>query len=441
MPSKKILAIAGVFALLAVLVFALAACGSSTTTTTGAPSTTAGPATTAGPTTTGGPATTAGPATSATTATAAAQTLKVGAIMPLTGPLAIPSLAITRGWQIYADQVNAAGGVKIGDTTYKLQFITEDSKATAEGAATAATKLVSQDGVKFVIGAMLEDEVAAIYGVTAPAGVLYGLANINIPGHASDVSKDHPLEVRLAVSPDDNQGLDLDYIVKNYPNAKKIAISAPGLGYDNMIARLKTQAAARGLQVIYTEVWAWGTTDFVPTMTKVNASKPDIIFAMNSGQATDQLKAARQLGFKGVFVSNSPLGADVFTATLDPSILYDVIVNSPDVTHPTDAMKPLMAAWQQNWPKDGFISDAVHAYDMPWVLVQAMQKAGSIDPTTVQTTLETMTNPGDLKTNEGDGYMGGLARFGVNRVLYRPFPITVLQNGKASFAGYFAPVE
>jgi branched-chain amino acid transport system substrate-binding protein len=269
--------------------------------------------------------------------------------------------------------VTEAGGVKIGDTTYKIQFITEDSKATAEGAATAASKLVTQDGVKFVIGAMLEDEVAAIYGVTGPAGVLYGLANINIPHHASDVSPDHPLEVRLSVSPDDNQGLDLDYILTNYPNAKKIAISAPALGYKDMIARLKTQATARGMEVVYTEEWAWGTTDFVPTMTKVNASNPDIIFAMNSGQATDQLKAARSLGFKGVFVSNSPLGADNFVAQLDASMLSDVIVNSPDVTHPTDAMKPLMEKWTAKWPNDLFVSDCIHAYDMPWILVQAMQ--------------------------------------------------------------------
>ena len=70
-------------------------------------------------------------------------------------------------------------------------------------------------------------------------------------------------------------------------------------------------------------------------MTKLNASKPDVIWAMVSGQANDQLKAARQLGFKGPFVSNSPLGADVFVATVqDPAMLTDVICNSPDVTHP-----------------------------------------------------------------------------------------------------------
>ena len=58
------------------------------------------------------------------------------------------------------------GGVKIGNDTYKIQFIHEDSKGSAEGASTAATKLVNQDKVELVIGAILESEMAAIYQVT-----------------------------------------------------------------------------------------------------------------------------------------------------------------------------------------------------------------------------------------------------------------------------------
>lgn len=440
--SRKIIVLLAVVALLMSTAFAVAACGEKETTTTAAPPATEAPATTAAPVTTAGPAPTEPPATTETTAATKTGVLKIGAIMPLTGPLAIPSLAITRGWQIYADTVNAEGGVQVGDTVYTVEFITEDSKATAEGAATAATKMVTQDGVKFILGAMLEDEVAAINGVTEPAGALYGMANINIPHHASDVGPNKPLQVRLSVSADDNHGIDLEYILKHYPDAKKMAIVAPGLGYDDMIARLKDQTAKRGLEVVLTEVWAWGVTDFVPTMTKVNASNPDIIFCMNSGQAHDVIRAARSLGFKGVFVSNSPLGADIFVATVDKSMLYDVLVNSPDVTHPTDSMKPLMDAWAKNWPKDGFISDCIHAYDMPWIFVQAMQKSGSIDPQVVLATLEGMTTPGDLKVLEGDGYMGGKdAGYGVDRVLYRPFPLTILQDGAASFEGYLPPLD
>ena len=420
MPGKKTLALLCVFAVLVAMVFVAAACGGTTTTTAG-PATTSGPATTAA----GG---------------GEAKTLKIGTVMPLTGPLSVVSLAFTRGWEIYANEVNAAGGVKIGDATYKIELVNEDSKGSAEGAGTAASKLVNQDKVQLIIGGLLESEMAAIYQVTGPAGVLYAQAGANIPGSPQDISADKPLQVRPFINHDDTGPIDLDYIAATYPTAKKIALSVPDIGYDTMVTRLTADATAKGMQIVAQEKWTWGTTDFVPVMTKLQASSPDVIWAMVSGQSNDQLKAARQMGFKGVFVSNSPLGADVIVATVkDPAMLTDVIANSPDITHPNEGMQKLMAAWKAKWPSDGFVSDCIHAYDMPWIMVQVMQKAASTDPTTVQTTLEGMTTPGDVKTIEGDGYFGGKARFGVNRVLYRPIPITRIMNGVAEFIGFKPP--
>ena len=376
-----------------------------------------------------------------TTATQAPpKVIKIGTIMGITGPLSVPSLAFNRGWLFYADKLKEEGGIKIGNDRYVFEIINEDSKGTAEGASIAANKLVSQDKVKFIIGAMLESEIAAIYQVTKPAGVLYGMANVNIPGHATDVSPDKPLQVRLSIDIPTTIPADLDYILKTYPNAKTIAIAAPDIGYEGMITDCTKDAQARGMSVIFVEKWAWGTTDFVPTYTRVLNSKPDIILAMNSGQAMDQLKAARQLGFKGPFISNSPLGADVFVVVVkDPVALTDVLVNSPDIDAPNGFMKELMARWAKKYPNDPFVSDAIHSYDMPWIIAQAMVKAQSIEPAAVLAALETMTTPGDITTSLGPGYMGGKNKYGVNRVLYRPLPITRIMNGKMEFIGFYNP--
>ena len=56
-------------------------------------------------------------------------------------------------------------------------------------------------------------------------------------------------------------------------------------------------------------------------------------------------------------------------------------------------------------------------------------------------TMEGMTTPGDLQTLHGPGYIGGMERFGVNRVLYRPLPLTRLMNGVAEFIGFKEPVR
>jgi hypothetical protein len=138
MPSKRILVLLCVLALFA-LVFGVAACGGDEeTTTSAAPETTA-------PASSDTTATTA-PASSDTTAAPSgeAKTLKIGTIMPLSGPLSVVALAFTRGWELYADDVNNAGGVKIGNDTYTIELIHEDSKAAANDTNTAASKLVTQ---------------------------------------------------------------------------------------------------------------------------------------------------------------------------------------------------------------------------------------------------------------------------------------------------------
>lgn len=380
------------------------------------------------------------PTTPSPTPTPEVKHIKIGTIMGITGPLSVPSLAFNRGWGFYEDKLKEEGGIKIGNDYYVFDFIHEDSKGTAEGASIAANKLVAQDKVTFIIGAMLESEVAAIYQVTQPAGVFYGMANVNVPGHEVDISPDKPLMARLSIDIPTTIPGDLNFLIKNYPDAKKIAISAPDIGYEGMIADCEADAKARGMSVIFTEKWAWGTTDFVPTFTRILSSKPDVILAMNSGQAMDQLVAARQLGFTGPFISNSPLGADVFVNVLkDPTWLTDVLVNSPNIDEPNDAISDLMARWSVKYPGDPFVSDAIHSYDMPWIIAQAMVKAQSIEPAAVLAALETMTTLGDILTNLGPGYMGGKENYGVNRVLYRPLPMTRIMNGKMEFIVYTNP--
>jgi ABC-type branched-subunit amino acid transport system substrate-binding protein len=110
-----------------------------------------------------------------------------------------------------------------------------------------------------------------------------------------------------------------------------------------------------------------------------------------------------------------------------------------DLNHATPVMKDVMQRWQSKY-SEPFVSDAIMAYDNAWVLVQAIEKAGSIDPEKVQATFDSLTSPGSLKTSYGPGRMGGAERFGVNRVLTRPLPISRLRQGKIEFMGFKMPV-
>jgi branched-chain amino acid transport system substrate-binding protein len=81
-----------------------------------------------------------------------AQTLKVGFNIELTGDVPKVGESSKFAAEMYKDEVNKAGGVKVGDKTYKLDFIYEDNESKAESATPAALKLITQDQVLAMIG-------------------------------------------------------------------------------------------------------------------------------------------------------------------------------------------------------------------------------------------------------------------------------------------------
>ena len=66
-------------------------------------------------------------------------------------------------------------------------------------------------------------------------------------------------------------------------------------------------------------------------------------------------------------------------------------------------------------------------YNASWVLVQAMEKANSLDPTKVRDVLETS----EFNVIEGTkGRFGGKEIYGINHQLYRPVYMSIIEKGK-----------
>src|SRR3974390_3025424 len=82
----------------------------------------------------------------------AQETLKIGVIADLSGAAAVWGQAVQGGVELAAKETNAAGGLKVGGKTYKLEVIAYDDQYQAAKAVTAANRLIDQDGVKFIMG-------------------------------------------------------------------------------------------------------------------------------------------------------------------------------------------------------------------------------------------------------------------------------------------------
>src|SRR3989338_8751673 len=81
-------------------------------------------------------------------------TLKIGAVLPLTGDGAAYGLPIQRAASLAVNEINLAGGVK----GQSMEIIWEDGKCDAKEATSAARKLVTVDGVKVILGGVCSSE-------------------------------------------------------------------------------------------------------------------------------------------------------------------------------------------------------------------------------------------------------------------------------------------
>lgn len=365
------------------------------------------------------------------------KTLKVGVIMPLSGPISIVGVGLSRAIELYFDKVNAEGGLKLGKETYKLAMVAEDDKTDPTSAATAAKKLVHKDGIRFVFGTIGTAEAAAIYQVCEPAKALHMITWLNAPLVPGDVGKKKPYSVRLNPSSDAAWEMDYDYIRKTYPEAKRLFIVAPDQQLP--IERAKTVAKEFGFEVTGVELWQRGTTDFLPFYTKALATNPDVIQATCSAQAGYQLRAARQLGFKGHFISDAPTAPDLIMKIAGQEASTKVLCNGMDLSKASPGMKECMDLWAKKF-KEPFFSDSLITWSQAEAFVQALKKANSADPTKVAAAFDQMTAPGSIQTAYGPGHMGGMKRFGVNRVLVRPLPMSRVMDGKVEFLGFKMPV-
>ncbi len=77
----------------------------------------------------------------------AQQTIKIGALNPYSGPLSLYGTEVTRGYELAADRVNAAGGV-LGK---RIELIRGDVTNAQQGIATVE-QLVNRDKVDMFVG-------------------------------------------------------------------------------------------------------------------------------------------------------------------------------------------------------------------------------------------------------------------------------------------------
>src|SRR5690606_10170505 len=99
---------------------------------------------------------------------AAQADVKVGVLLPLTGPLASLGNDVNRGFELARDMINAKGGVNGEKVVFASADVPGSNEATSQ-----ANRLITRDGVEIILGSYASSISFAASQVAERNGVVY----------------------------------------------------------------------------------------------------------------------------------------------------------------------------------------------------------------------------------------------------------------------------
>lgn len=358
-----------------------------------------------------------------------AKTLKIGIITSMTGPMAPAFKSFSDSAKPVEDLLNQRGGVTVKGEKYNIKIVAEDDQSSPAGAMAAISRLI-QDNIKFMYAPQFPVSNMAISQEAEQAKIL----RIKALG----VSKEEigpALHYSFYASADAyNIPVCYHYLANNYPKVKKIAVITPDDPGGKFVQEEARKAIkAGGYDLVFWEAFKIGTEDFYPILTRALERKPDAIDMVISivPWAAGVINQSRELSFTGPVFGSILADTNILNSMLNKKYAYDVFHGGPDVLSPK--MKPIVKDLREIVEKQlntTFNMDHTMPLDGLYALMQAIEKAQSLDSDKVATTLENMKS---IDTIYGKGTMGGQELFGINHVIRRPVTLSRIMNGKVEF--------
>lgn len=315
--------------------------------------------------------------TTASSSTAAASSeliVKIGHAAPLTGSQSHIGKDNENGTRMAIDELNT-GNFQIGGKKAHFELLSEDDQAEGRIATTVAQKFVDAK-VNGIIGHLNS-------GTTIPASKIYadaGLPQIS-PSATNPKYTQQGYKTAFRVMANDvQQGSVLGAFAVTELKAKKIAIIDDRSSYGQGLAdEFEKAAKAAGATIVGREYTTDKATDFTAILTTIKGLAPDVLFYGGMDpQAGPMIKQMQTLGLKVQFLGGDGIQTPNLIA-LASNAAEGTIASLPGV--PLEEMPGGKTFRDKFAAKYGQIQlYAPYCYDAVMVMAQAMQRAGSAEP-------------------------------------------------------------
>ena len=221
----------------------------------------------------------------------AQEVIKFGAPLPITGPLAPEALKQKQGYDLWANQVNLAGGINVAGKKMKVEIVYIDYQSNTPRAVQATERLITQDNVQFVFAPFGSGAAKAASTVAER----YGVPMIAATASSSQVYDQGYKFLFGTFTPNETLTNPLATIIRQRaPDVKRIAILARNDLFPLAIAQeMEKSAKDRGLEVVYFEKFAINTLDHSSALAQIKAANPQWIFA--TGYTNDLVLMRKQM--------------------------------------------------------------------------------------------------------------------------------------------------
>jgi branched-chain amino acid transport system substrate-binding protein len=315
----------------------------------------------------------------------AQQPLKIGFGMSLTGPLAGNGKAALISMQIWAEDVNARGGL-LGR---KVELVYYDDQTNPSTVPSIYNKLLDVDKVDLVVSGYGTNVIAPAMPIMMQRNMtfmsLFGL-NVN-----SKFNYDRYFQI-MPAGPEPALGWTqgfFDVAMTLDPKPQTVALVGADAEYPALaLEGARAQAKRTGLKVVYDKSYPPNTVDFSPIVRAIQATNPDLVFlASYPPDSAGMVRAVNEVGLKTRMFGGGLVGPQFASLRTQLGPLLNGMVNyesyTPEVSAKFPFLEQFLAKYQGRAIKEGVDPLGFYlppyAYAMMQVLEQAIKATGSLD--------------------------------------------------------------
>lgn len=318
---------------------------------------------------------------------ATGEPLVLGVNLELTGPAAPYSVPAVEAFELYVEQVNAAGGVLDGRP---LELVVLDNKTDTTEGVSLQTRLNDDPEVVATLGPNASGVVNAAKPVIESSAKPTVLPATTGDGLTLAANGEAVANLFRTAYEDSYQGTaGAVYVYDTLGAMNTLLIVDNALDYSQGLAdAFVTKYEELGGTVVATEAYSSGDTDFTALATKLLAYEYDAIYMPGYYTETGLLvKAFRELGLTQPVVGADGYASDTFVELAGAENTYDVHYTTHyDASLESEASVAFGEAYTEKFGKapDTF---AALGYDAISFLVDGIERAGSTDPEAISQAL------------------------------------------------------